>query len=126
MKVIIIKGNEECFIGLPLEQEHRMARMSPAGVMELLSYMFSSYKQFIMTLRIFFFPVPLFKTIFGNPAFMLGHVSDFEENNKIVHFRIATDLIVQTFTDWKYRQQMVRVQQEDWHNHLMVLSWGMC
>ncbi len=37
-------GTEECYIGLPVEHSHRVARMSPAGLLDALAHMLASWQ----------------------------------------------------------------------------------
>ncbi len=36
-------GTEECYIGLPVEHSHRVARLSPAGILDDLAHIFASW-----------------------------------------------------------------------------------
>jgi len=37
-------GTEECYIGLPVEHSHRVARMSPAGILDSIAHMLASWE----------------------------------------------------------------------------------
>lgn len=37
-------GTEECYIGLPVEHSHRVARMSSAGILDALAHVLASWE----------------------------------------------------------------------------------
>jgi len=43
MTAHIYSGTEECYIGLPVEHSHRVARMSPAGILDDLAHLLASW-----------------------------------------------------------------------------------